>query len=252
MMTPPTGPGASFLRVTAVCWMVSGLTTLGLIFLPYFYAPIDGDPARRLLDPVYMTRVWVALLHPLIVLVGALGVAAVRLGAAPGWAAGGFVFFLLWAGIEAVQQGLTLVTLNWTWRAEFLQAIDPAARDRLGAWIAAFDGVSVGLFFVLLIAFVVADLFFAIAVWGGPADPASGRDRLPAGIGARHHQCVDLVRPRWPARCGDGGAVPAHPTAGADAHRYLDLAAGGTNGPRLVRPAGGDAEAETGSHFVLD
>jgi hypothetical protein len=168
MMTPPTGPGPWFLRVTAVCWMVSGLTTLGLIFLPYFYAPLDGDPARRLLDPVYMTRVWVALLHPLIVLVGALGVAAVRIGAAPGWAVGGFVFFLLWAGVEAVQQGLTLVTLNWTWRAEYLQAVDPAARDRLGAWIATFDGVSDGLFFVLLIAFVVADLFFAIAVWGGP------------------------------------------------------------------------------------
>jgi hypothetical protein len=168
MMTLPTSPGASFLRVTAVCWMVSGLTTLGLIFLPYFYAPLDGDPARRLLDPVYMTRVWVALLHPLIVLVGALGVAAVRIGAAPGWAVGGFVFFLLWAGIEAVQQGLTLVALNWTWRAEYLQALDPAARDRLGASITAFDAVSEGLFFVLLIAFVVADLFFALAVWGGP------------------------------------------------------------------------------------
>ena len=115
-----------------------------------------------------MTRVWVALLHPLIVLVGALGVAAVRIGAAPGWAVGGFVFFLLWAGIEAVQQGLTLVALNWTWRAEYLQALDPAARDRLGASITAFDAVSEGLFFVLLIAFVVADLFFALAVWGGP------------------------------------------------------------------------------------
>jgi hypothetical protein len=166
-MTPPTGPGPSFLRVTAVCWMVSALTTLGLIFLPYFYAPLDGDPARRLFDPVYMTRVWVALLHPLIVLVGALGVVAVRSGGAPGWAVGGFVFFLLWAGIEAVQQGLTLVTLNWSWRAESLQAVDAAARDRLGAWIGAFDGVSDGLFFVLLIAFVIANFFFAIAVWGG-------------------------------------------------------------------------------------
>jgi hypothetical protein len=167
-MTPPTGIEPAFLRVTAVCWMVSGLTTLGLIFLPYFYAPLDGDPARRLLDPVYLTRVWVALLHPLIVLVGALGVVAVRFVAAPGWSIGGFVFFLLWAGIEAVQQGLTLVALNWTWRAEYLQTADAATRERLGSWIAAFDGVSDGLFFVLLIAFVVADLLFAIAVWGGP------------------------------------------------------------------------------------
>jgi hypothetical protein len=168
MMTSSITAGSPFLRMAALCWMVSSLTTLCLIFLPYFYAPVDGDPVGRFLDPVYMARVWVALVHPLIVLVGAVGVAAVRLGAAPGWAAGGFVFFLLWAGVEAVQQGLTLVTLNWTWRAEYLHSVDAAARDRLGGWITAFDGVSDGLFFVLLIAFVVANVFFAVAVWGGP------------------------------------------------------------------------------------
>jgi hypothetical protein len=161
------GPG--FLRVAAACWAVSALTTLGLIFLPYFYLPLDGaDPARRLLDPIYMTRVGVALVHPLIVLVGVLGVVAARLAVAPGWAVAGGVFFLVWAAVEAVQQALTLVTLNWTWRAEYLHAADPIARERLGAWITAFDGISDGLFFVLLIAFVIANLFFALAVWDRP------------------------------------------------------------------------------------
>ena len=165
-MTPLATP--AFLRFAAACCAVSSVTTLGLIFLPYGYAPIaDGDMARRLLDPVYMLRVWVALIHPLFVLVGAMGVFAARAAVAPGAAFSGLMFFLLWAGTEAVQQSLTLVTLNWAWRTEYLQTTDAAARVVLGQYLQAFDGVSDGLFFFILIAFIVADVAYAMAVWGG-------------------------------------------------------------------------------------
>jgi hypothetical protein len=160
--------GTGFLRLAAGCWAASAVTTLGLIFLPYVFAPIPGgDSARRLLDPIYMTRVWVALVHPLLVLVGAMGIFAVRLGSAPGAVGCGFVFFLLWAGTEAVQQSLTLVTLNWTWRTAYLQASDSAGRDVLRAYLGAFEGVSDGLFFFILVAFIVADVAYAMATWGG-------------------------------------------------------------------------------------
>jgi hypothetical protein len=166
MSSPLASP--AFLRLCAVCWAISAVTTLGLIFLPYAYAPLaDGDTTRRLLDPVYMTRVWVALLHPLIVLVGALGLCVTRLPAAPGAALVGFVFFLLWAATEGVQQALTLVALNWTWRAEALATADPALRQRLQMYLDGFPAVSDGLFFFLLIAFLVANLAFALAMRGG-------------------------------------------------------------------------------------
>jgi hypothetical protein len=165
-MTPLATP--AFLRLAAACSAASAVTTLGLIFLPYGFAPLaDGETARQLFDPLYMTRVWVALVHPLLVLVAVMGVFAVRAAAAPGSAFCGLIYFLLWAGTEAVQQSLTLVTLNWTWRAEYLQLSDPAAGERLRWSLAAFEGVSDGLFFFILVAFVVADLAFAIAVWGG-------------------------------------------------------------------------------------
>jgi hypothetical protein len=158
----------AFLRLAAACCAVSSLTTLGLIFLPYAFAPIaDGETARRLLDPVYMLRVWVALVHPLLVLIGAMGVFAVRAAVAPGASFTGLVFFLLWAGTEAVQQSLTLVTLNWTWRTEYLQSTTAAARDVLGQYLQAFEAVSDGLFFFILIAFIVADVAYAVATWGG-------------------------------------------------------------------------------------
>ena len=166
MTALPIGP--AFLRLAACCWALSAVTTLGLIFLPYAFTPLaDGDTARRLLDPVYMARVWVALAHPLIVLVGVLGLGAVRLAVSPGATVCGLAFFFLWAGTEGVQQSLTLVALNWTWRAGYLQSADPALRDAMRTHIEGFDGLSDGLFFFILVTFVVANLAVAIAMWGG-------------------------------------------------------------------------------------
>ena len=145
--------------------MVSAVTTLALIFLPRFFpaAPDIDTQARLIHNPFYMLRVWVALVHPLVVLVGALGVLYVRFREAPGSAITGFVFFLLWAGAEAVQSALNLVTLNWTWRAALLSATDETVREVLRRQIAAFDAVWDGLFFFLVIAFIM------VAVFGGEA-----------------------------------------------------------------------------------
>jgi hypothetical protein len=151
--------------------MVSAVTTLALIFLPRFFpaAPDIDTQARLIHNPFYMLRVWVALVHPLVVLVGALGVLYVRFREAPGSAITGFVFFLLWAGAEAVQSALTLVTLNWTWRAAFLSATDETVREVLRRQIAEFDAVWDGLFFFLVIAFIVANVLYMVAVFGGEA-----------------------------------------------------------------------------------
>jgi hypothetical protein len=152
-----------FLRVAATCWMVSSVTTLCLIFLPRLVpeAPDLESQAELFQDPAYRTRVWVALFHPLIVLVGALGILMARFPRSPGAASCGFLFFLLWAGTEAIQQSLVLVALNWTWRAAYSSNRDFA----LESHIRAFEGVSDALFFFLLIAFILANLCFSLAVW---------------------------------------------------------------------------------------
>jgi uncharacterized membrane protein len=157
-----------FIRIAGCCCVISSVTTLGLIFLPKFFPDAqDFDArARLILDPVYVARRWVALVHPLIVLVGALGVATVRFKEAAGSALAGFVFFLLWAGTEAVQQALTLVAVDWTWRPEYLAATSEAQRAALKGYIVGFEPLSDGLFFVLNIAFVCANICYVIAVWG--------------------------------------------------------------------------------------
>ena len=117
---PQTRVSSRFIGIAGICFVVSSVTTLGLIFLPKFYpeTPDFDARVRLILDPFYVAHRWVALVHPLIVLVGVLGVAALRFRESAGAALTGFVFFFLWAGTEAIQQALTLVAVDWTWRPQ--------------------------------------------------------------------------------------------------------------------------------------
>jgi len=168
---PPAGPMVSpaFLRASAISWMVSAATTLGLIFLPRFVAPVsDFESHVRLVhDPAYLLRLAIGIVHPLIVLVGALGVLVLRAPHAFGSATLGFAFYLLWASVESVQQCLTLVALNWAWRATYLVTTDATTRTILRSHIDAFDALWDGLFFFLLLAFILANILFAAATRGG-------------------------------------------------------------------------------------
>jgi hypothetical protein len=161
--------GRRFIQFAGICFVISAVTTLGLIFLPRFF-PETSDAASRarlILDPAFTMRRYVALFHPLIVLTGALGVLAVRFEAAAGSAVPGFVFYVMWAMTEGIQQALTLVALDWTWRPQYLAAATEAERAVLQQHMDGLDALSDGLFFFLLIAFILANALYALAMWGG-------------------------------------------------------------------------------------
>jgi hypothetical protein len=159
-----------FIQIAGVCFAISAVTTLGLIFLPRFFPETtDAESrARLILNLPYVTRRYVALFHPLIVLTGALGVLAVRFNAAAWSVVPGFVFYLMWAMTEGIQQALTLVALDWTWRPQYLAAANDPERALLQQHIDGFAPLSDGLFFFLLIAFILANGLYTFAVWGGP------------------------------------------------------------------------------------
>jgi len=158
-----------FIQVAGICFALSSLTTLGLIFLPRFSPEaLDATSrARLILDTAYMARRWIALFHPLIVLTGAFGVLVVRFEAAADLAITGFLYYVFWALTEGIQQSLTLVALDWTWRRQFLAAGSDAERAVLQQYMDGFSALSDGFFFFLLIAFIVANALYAAAVWGG-------------------------------------------------------------------------------------
>ena len=159
-----------FIQVAGLCFAVSSITTLGLIFLPAVPARhADFEARTRLIfNPIYMTRRWIALVHPLIVVIGALGVAAVRFREAAGTAMTGFLFFFVWASTEAIKQALTLVAVDWTWRPQYVMAATDAERAIARNYIVGFEPLSDGLFFLLDLAFICANVLYVRAVWGRP------------------------------------------------------------------------------------
>jgi hypothetical protein len=118
-------------------------------------------------NPFYMARLWVYFAHPFLVLTAAWGVAARKLDDAAGAATTGFLFFGFWGFTEAAQQALSLIALNFTWRASYARSTDEALRTMLRTNIFGFDAIWDALFFLLLIGFMLGNLLYGVATRRG-------------------------------------------------------------------------------------
>ena len=155
---------ARFLRVAAVCSVLSVVTTLMLIFLPEFFASAQGFEARiaRVHETAYRLRAWAYLLHPFITLTAALGIAFALRHRAPLLALFGALGFTWWAFTEASQQTLTLFAFD-RWRVAYAAA-DEATRATIRINAAMYDGIWDGMYMLLLIAFAIGNTCYGIAL----------------------------------------------------------------------------------------
>jgi len=154
----------AFYRSLALCSVLSAVTTLGLIFLPQFYQPVEGFEGRmmRVDDPAYVLRSWVYLVHPFITFAAALGVALRIRTLRPAAAVIGIAGFALWASNEALQQTVTLFAFD-QWRAAYFAA-DEATRAIIRTNTALYDGLWDAFYFLLLLGFSIGNLFLGIAL----------------------------------------------------------------------------------------
>jgi hypothetical protein len=167
--------------------MITGLTTLGLIFLPRLLPATPDLISRAELasNGVYQLRLWIGVIHPLLAVTGILGVTFVVWDRSPGVSATAFLLLLLWGICEVVQQALLLVGLTWRLYPLYLSAADSALRAPIAASIDAVLAVSDALFFVILLAFIAGHVLFA---WLLRREPGLGRlvavaFALAAGLG---------------------------------------------------------------------
>ena len=160
-----TGFSPSFYRVAGAASIISAGTTLGLIFLPEYYAAQpEGIAGRmqRVIDPVYQLRAWTYLIHPFLVFTAALGVGLATRRVAPALALAGVLGYFLWAFTEAGQQSLTLFAFD-DWRRAWL-AGDPAVRATMELRAAVYDGLWEAAYSLLLFGIILGSAFFAAAM----------------------------------------------------------------------------------------
>ena len=152
----------TFYRVAGIASILSVATTLMLIFLPQFFAPVaEGIHGRmeRVTDPVYQLRAWAYQIHPFLVFTACLGLAAACRRASPALALGGILAFGLWAITEAAQQSLTLFGFD-DWRRAWL-AGDEAVRTSIDVRVAVYDGLWEAAYSLLLFGIILGSGFFA-------------------------------------------------------------------------------------------
>ena len=156
--------GRNFYRTAAICSIVSALTTLGLIFLPYLFLPIDDFEGRmnRINEPAYVLRSWIYLVHPFLVATAALAVAMRLRTLASAAAVVGLLGFLLWAATEAGQQTMTLFAYD-KWRAAWATA-DELTRAQIRTNAMMYDGLWDAMYFLLLIGFTIGNLCFGLVM----------------------------------------------------------------------------------------
>jgi hypothetical protein len=156
-----------FYRVAAIASFASVVTTLGLIFLPAFFAPGEGFAARmaRVHDPVYQLRGWTYLIHPFLVTTVALAVALALRGRGFVLATCGFLGFLLWGFTEAGQQTLTLFAFD-PWREAYATA-DEATQAAIRLRTDIYDGLWNAMYVLLLLGFAIGNLCYGIVMVRG-------------------------------------------------------------------------------------
>jgi hypothetical protein len=190
-----------FFRAAAICSFVSVATTLGLILLPNVIPPAR-DLAERMAahgHPAYVIRSWVYFCHPFVVLAAALGVMVRSITRSPGTLTLGFVCFMLWAFLEAAQQGLTLVAFDRLWRPAFLSG-GGAARESVAAQVAIYDALWDSLFFVLVVGYAVGSVLYGfVLLRGNGLERVIGALYLLIAAWSFHGTAVDWGAPRLPA-----------------------------------------------------
>jgi hypothetical protein len=156
--------GPSFYRTAAICSIISALTTLGLIFLPSFFLPVDNFDGRmnRINEPAYLLRSWIYLVHPFLAGTAALAVAMRLRTLASALAVVGLLGFLLWAGTEAGQQTMTLFAYD-RWRAAWATA-DEITRAHIRTNAMMYQGLWDGMYFLLLIGFAIGNLCYGLVM----------------------------------------------------------------------------------------
>ena len=159
-----------FFRAAALCSFVSAFTTLGLIFLHHWYPAAQSLEERvaREAHPVYTAYLWIYFVHPFFTLTAALAAAINLARRSAGTALTGFMFFFIWGFTEMAQQSLTLIARHQIWSAAYRRTSDEASRAAIANFLQGYDAVWDGLYALIVVAFLLANLLYGIAAWKGP------------------------------------------------------------------------------------
>ncbi|MEM1340012.1 MAG: hypothetical protein AAGF96_19795 [Bacteroidota bacterium] len=156
------------MQLCGIAAMVTALTTFLLWLLPKFYPAFEQyATAPELHDNIfYISRQWVNLFHIPLAIAGYFGLAYTLREREPAKVCLGMLWFLIWGIVEMMGVSGIIFAVNRNWRAKFQRA-DTIGKEMLQSSISEYFAIWDGMFFVLLISFLLGTTFFGWATWKG-------------------------------------------------------------------------------------
>jgi predicted permease len=157
---------SKFLRFAAACALLSAVTTLVVHIVPALWAEANTFEKQLQLRsyPYYLVRLWVVMIHCVLVVISMYAIALLRFRDTPALAGLGFLSFIVFAFSEMLRTSLGIFALNRSWRAGFASAADEATRSWFHAAIEAYSGVNNALFFLFYVAFLLGILCYGLSL----------------------------------------------------------------------------------------
>lgn len=146
--------------------MLSALTTLVVHVVPELWA--DANTFEKQLElrnnAYYLGRLWVVIIHCLLVAISMCAIALLRYRDTPVMAGLGFLSFIVFSFTEMLRTSLGIFALNRTWRAGYVSAANEAMRSWFRAAIEAYSGINNALFFLFYVAFLLGILCYGLSL----------------------------------------------------------------------------------------
>lgn len=157
----------SFFRGAAVCALLSALTTFGVHLLPLLHpAPTFEEQVLLYKNTVYQFRLWVVLIHILLVLASMWGFAGAKFRTAPGIVGFGLAGYWIFGLAELFRVSFVMNAVNG-WRSAYVQTNDPVAQEFYKENLMSWPQVNDALFFLLVLGFFIGNLLYALATRKG-------------------------------------------------------------------------------------
>jgi hypothetical protein len=146
-----------FVKVASICAMLTVLTTIAVHWLPDLWSSATTFESRVQLrhNAIYTGRLWIVLIHCLLVVISMAAIPCLLNGAARLIALFGLAAYIMFAFVEMLRTSLAIFAVNRSWRTGYETSSDDIQKQTFRDALDAFAGVNDTLFFLFLVAFTV-------------------------------------------------------------------------------------------------
>jgi hypothetical protein len=162
----PERVSPAFIKIASICAILTALTTIAVHWLPDLWSNATTFQSQVQLqhNAIYMARLWIVLIHCVLVAISMAAVPCLLSGLARLIAIFGFACYLVFAFVEILRTSLSVFAVNRAWRAGYETSNDDVRRQTFRDALEAFGGVNDTLFFLFLAAFTVGLFSYGFAL----------------------------------------------------------------------------------------